>query len=121
MELPRRHSHRQVAVSDAHLRRSLSSACLARYAYRSRPSVARLILTWGVLPAVVRGLPSARTPKLPNSWSLGYTGGWACGSTILARHPFLSLRFRSSIEPPWASAICRERTKPIPLPAGLVV
>src|SRR5216683_3392383 len=62
-----------------------------------------------------------QSPKPPSSWSLGYTVGWACGSTILARHPFLSLRFRSSIEPPWASAICRERTKPIPLPAGLVV
>jgi hypothetical protein len=53
--------------------------------------------------------------------SRGYVPGWARGSTTLARHPFLSLRFRSSIEPPWASAICRERTKPMPLPAGLVV
>jgi hypothetical protein len=107
---------------DDHLTRSLSSARLARYAYRSRPSVARLILTWARYYRQWFAVCFLhQSPKLPSSWSLGYTGGWACGSTILARHPFLSLRFRSSIEPPWASAICRERTKPIPLPAGLVV
>jgi len=115
------HSHRSGGDND-HLTRSLSSACLARYAYRSPPSVARLILTWARYYRQWFAVCFLhQSPKLPSSWSLGYTGGWACGSTILARHPFLSLRFRSSIEPPWASAICRERTKPIPLPAGLVV
>ncbi len=50
-----------------------------------------------------------------------WTGGSACGITIFAWQPFWSVRFRSSIDPPCASAICRESTRPIPLPAGLVV
>src|SRR6266508_6108009 len=43
------------------------------------------------------------------------------GSRRLARQPVRSSRFSSIRLPPWASAICRLRTRPIPDPPGLVV
>ena len=43
------------------------------------------------------------------------------GSVSRARQPRASLRFSSVSDPPWPSAICRHRTRPMPDPPGLVV
>ena len=49
--------------------------------------------------------------------------GCACctGRRSVARTPRWSVRFSSCRLPPWASAICRLRTRPMPEPPGLVV
>ena len=54
------------------------------------------------------------------------TSGWnltayATGSTSTALQPGVCSRLVRLRKPPWASAICRARTRPMPLPWGLVV
>ena len=43
------------------------------------------------------------------------------GNVITASAPRAARRLRSTSEPPWASAICRASTRPMPEPSGLVV
>ena len=43
------------------------------------------------------------------------------GNTTLTTQPLVSCRLLISIDPPCASAIWRQRTRPTPLPLGLVV
>ncbi len=52
-------------------------------------------------------------------------GGWEgapyAGSRSSASHPGSGVRFSRVRLPPWASAICRERARPMPVPPGFVV
>jgi hypothetical protein len=72
-------------------------------------------------PTIHAASPACKTRLRFAHWLLHCMGGWVRGSMTLAWQPFWSVRFRSSMEPPWASAICRDSTRPIPLPEGLVV
>ena len=51
----------------------------------------------------------------------GSAGARSRGIVSRALAPFPSGEFSSSSVPPWPSAICRQRARPIPLPPGLVV